>query len=123
MNLCIPIESDRGLESRVSPHFGSAPAFLIVDALTDRCRAIPNQNEHHAHGACNPIAALQGERVAGVVVGGIGMGALQRLNAANVLVYFSEHATAAETLSAWKAGTLKLVEPHMACGGHGHHHG
>ncbi|HUK64176.1 MAG TPA: NifB/NifX family molybdenum-iron cluster-binding protein, partial [Dongiaceae bacterium] len=63
MNLCIPVEADRGLASRVSPHFGSAPAFLIVDARTDRYKAITNVNEHHAHGACNPIAALQGERI------------------------------------------------------------
>jgi len=121
-NLCIPVEADRGLDSRVSAHFGSAPAFLIVDARTRLCRAIPNQTEHHAHGTCNPVAALQGERIAGAVVGGIGMGALQRLNAANILVYRSEHATVAEVLAAWNAGTLEVVQPHTACGRHGHHH-
>ncbi len=123
MNICIPVESDRGLESRVSAHFGSAPAFMIVDTRTDRCRVIANHAERHVHGACTPVEALLGERVAGAVVGGIGMGALQRLNAADILVYLSEHATVAETLAAWKAGALKLVEPHMACGRHGHRHG
>jgi predicted Fe-Mo cluster-binding NifX family protein len=122
MNLCIPVDADRGLDSPVCAHFGSAPAFLIVDTRTERCRAIPNRNEHHAHGMCTPIAALQGERVEGAVVGGIGRGALQKLTAASILVYLSEHATVAETLRAWKAGTLKLVQPDMACAHHGQGH-
>ena len=35
MNLCIPVESDEGLNSRVCAHFGSAPAFLIVELETE----------------------------------------------------------------------------------------
>jgi predicted Fe-Mo cluster-binding NifX family protein len=119
MNICIPIDSDRGLDSTVCAHFGSAPAFMIVDTRTETYRAITNRNEHHAHGMCTPVAALRGERVDGVVVGGIGMGALQKLNAANILVYLSEHATVAEAIAAWKAGALKLVQPNMACAHHG----
>jgi predicted Fe-Mo cluster-binding NifX family protein len=122
MNICIPIDVDRGLESPVCAHFGSAPAFMIVDTGSDSCRAIPNRNEQHAHGMCMPVAALQGERVDGVVVAGIGMGALQKLNAANILVYLSEHATVAGTVAGWKAGTLKLVQPNMACARHGQGH-
>jgi predicted Fe-Mo cluster-binding NifX family protein len=122
MNLCIPVDDDQGLHSPVCAHFGSAPAFLIVNTDTESCRAIPNRNLHHAHGQCMPLAALQGERIDGAVVGGIGMGALQKLNAADILVYASEHATVAETVAAWRAGTLKLVQPHMACRQHGDAH-
>jgi predicted Fe-Mo cluster-binding NifX family protein len=122
MNICIPVDVDRGLESPVCAHFGSAPAFMIVDTKTESCRAIPNRNQHHAHGMCMPVAALQGEQVDGAVVGGIGMGALQKLNAANILVYLAEHATVAETIAAWKAGTLKLLQPNMACAHHGQGH-
>ncbi|HEX9050350.1 MAG TPA: NifB/NifX family molybdenum-iron cluster-binding protein [Anaeromyxobacter sp.] len=123
MNLCIPVDVDRGLESPVCAHFGSAPAFMIVDTATHLCRAIPNGNEHHAHGMCTPVAALLEERVEGAVVGGIGMGALRKLNAANIPVFRSEHATVAETLAAWKAGTLKILEPAQTCAGHGHGQG
>ena len=122
MKLCIPVEADHGLESPVCAHFGSAPAFMIVDTTTEVCRAIPNRNAHHAHGMCLPVAALRGERVDGAVVGGIGMGALMKLNAADILVYRSEHATVGETVAAWKAGTLRLVQPSMACSGHRHDH-
>jgi predicted Fe-Mo cluster-binding NifX family protein len=120
MNICIPVEDDRGLQSLVCAHFGSAPTFLIVDTESRSCRAIPNRNAHHAHGACTPIAALQGEHVEGAVVGGIGRGALQKLNAANIVVFVSEHRTVAETVAAWNAGSLKVVQPNMACAGHGH---
>jgi predicted Fe-Mo cluster-binding NifX family protein len=120
MNICIPVEADRGLESTVCAHFGSAPVFMIVDTRTDRCRAVPNRNQHHAHGMCMPLAALDGERVDGAVVSGIGMGALQKLNAANILVYRCEHATVGDTIAAWKAGTLRLIQPGMACAHHGH---
>jgi predicted Fe-Mo cluster-binding NifX family protein len=122
MNICIPVDDDQGLQSPVCAHFGSAPAFMIVDTESGSCRAIPNRNLHHAHGMCMPLEALRGEHIDGAVVGGIGMGALQKLNAANIRVYISEHATVAETVVALNAGTLKLVQPHMACAHHGQGH-
>ena len=119
MNICIPIDEDKGLESRVCAHFGSAPVFLIVDTDSGRCRAIPNQNQHHSHGMCMPLASLEGERIDGIVVGGIGMGALNKLDAANIRVYTSENATVGETVDAFKAGTLRPMQPNEACMRHG----
>ena len=122
MNICIPVNEDQGLQSQVCAHFGSAPAFMIVDTESGSCRAVPNQNQHHGHGMCAPLASLQGESIDGMVVGGIGMGALNKLSASNILVYLAQHATVAETVDAFKAGSLKLVEPGMACAHHGHQH-
>lgn len=119
MNICIPVDDNQGLQSPVCAHFGSAPAFMIVDIDTGSCRAIPNNNQHHGHGMCMPLALLQGEAIDGLVVGGIGMGALGKLNAANIGVYLAEHATVGETVAAFKAGTLKLLQPGMACAHHG----
>jgi len=123
MIIAMPIEKDEGIESRICAHFGSAPAFLIVDTETSACRAVPNRNQHHAHGACMPLASLQGERLDGVVVGGIGAGALARLNAAGISVYLAEAPTAAETVAAMKSGRLECVDPGSACGHHGQGHG
>jgi len=122
VNICIPITDDQGLDSEVCAHFGSAPAFLIVDTDSGICRAIPNNNQHHGHGMCMPLQSLQGERIDGMAVGGIGMGALNKLNAANIQVYISECATVAETVAAFKAGTLRLMRPDMACAHHGQGH-
>lgn len=122
MKLCIPVESDLGLESPVCAHFGSAPFFMIVESDSGACRAITNRNAHHAHGACAPLAALGGERVEGWIVGGIGMGALRKLEAASARVYRAEHATVSATLAAFAAGQLRPVDPASACAGHGHDH-
>ncbi|MFZ0890641.1 MAG: NifB/NifX family molybdenum-iron cluster-binding protein [Candidatus Binataceae bacterium] len=122
MNICIPIDEDQGLQSPVCAHFGSAPAFIIVDLDSGSCRAILNRNHSHRHGMCTPLASLEGERVDAMVVGAIGMGALNKLITANIRVYVSQHATVAETLAAFKAGTLKLMQPNMACAQHGQGH-
>lgn len=123
MNLCIPIDADRGLESPVSGHFGSAPAFMIVDTATGARRVVANANTHHAHGTCVPVDMLQAERVGGAVVAAIGLGALRRLQAANVLVYLAEeHRSVGAALGAWDAGTLQHVQPAQACARHGHAH-
>jgi len=119
MTICIPITRDDGIQSPVSLHFGSAPIFMVVDTESGTCRAIANGNLHHDHGMCRPLAQLAGESVDAIVVGGIGIGALGKLKAGNIRVYFSEHPTVEETVAAFKTGTLKEVTPAMACAHHG----
>ena len=106
----------------MSAHFGSAPGFMIVDTESGNARLIGNSNQHHAHGMCQPLAALAGETVDGIVVGGIGMGALMKLQAAGITVYRAEHPTVGETLAAYTAGSLQPLGHDHACAGHGHHH-
>jgi predicted Fe-Mo cluster-binding NifX family protein len=120
MFVCIPIEENQGLQSRVCAHFGATPEFLIVDTDTSSCRSIPNKNQHHSHGMCAPLASLEGEKIDAMVVGGIGMGALNKLMMAGIQVFMAEHETAGETITAFKTGTLKPVQPGQACAGHGH---
>ncbi|MDX1814580.1 MAG: NifB/NifX family molybdenum-iron cluster-binding protein [Thermodesulfobacteriota bacterium] len=119
MNICIPITRDNGLQSPVSPHFGSAPIFLIVDTENGRCQAIPNSNLHRAHGMCQPLPQLAGQSVDAMVVGGIGMGALSRLKAASIRVFHSEHPTVEKTVAAFQTGRLREVTPATACAHHG----
>lgn len=120
MKVCIPVTADSGLESPVCAHFGSAPMFMIVDTASGACHTIPNVNQHHQHGMCQPLASLAGIEMDGIVVGGIGMGALGKLMAAGIHVYLAEHPTVGQVVEAWKTGTLSEVDPSMACGGHGH---
>ena len=120
MKICIPVTEDKGTASPVSPHFGSAPLFMIVDTESGACRTVPNRNAHHGHGMCMPLASLAGESVEGMVVGGIGMGALAKLGAAGVRVLRSEHSTVEATLAAFLAGSLQTMSPDMACAHHGH---
>jgi predicted Fe-Mo cluster-binding NifX family protein len=123
MNICIPVEVDQGLESRVCAHFGSAPAFMIVDTESNSCRVVNNDNAHHGHGMCAPLGLLAGQNIDSMVVGGIGRGAMRKLEAAQIEVYLAQQATVSAVLDAFKAGQLKRMDPSMSCSGHGHSHG
>ena len=81
MKVCFPVEKDQGIESTVYGHFGSAPTFVVIDTDQANVGAISNANQIHEHGACNPIMALGGRQFDAIVVGGIGAGALMKLNA------------------------------------------
>lgn len=118
MNICIPILKDEGLKSEVSSHFGQAPLFMLVDTDTESCRAIPSKNDHQSHGACMPLQSFEGEKLDGLVVGGIGQGAIMKFAEAGIAVFFSQQTTVEKILTDYKAGTLKPVTPQMACGGH-----
>jgi len=122
LNLCIPITEDRGLQSPVSAHFGSAPLFLVVDTDSGQCRAIPNTNHQHGHGGCQPLRALAGEPIDALAVGGIGLGAIMKLQAARVRVFLSGEPTVEQTLRALSAGELEEASPATACAHHGHGH-
>jgi predicted Fe-Mo cluster-binding NifX family protein len=123
MKLCIPVTEDRGLESPVSAHFGSAPLFVVADTDSGACRSIPNKDLHHSHGMCRPLSSLTGEEIDGVAVGGIGAGALGKLAAAGMRVFMTRERSVRDTVSAFRSGTLPEAAPASACGHHGHDHG
>ncbi len=119
MKLCIPVQENNGLQSEISRHFGSAPQFLIVDTESGNCRSLPPQSQHHEHGECRPVQSLSGETVDGVVVGGIGKGALHKLQAAGIQVFISEHRTVGEVVTGYKSNSLQAATMAECCGGHG----
>jgi len=123
MNLCIPVTADRGLESPVSGHFGSAPLYLLVDSETRATRALSNARAVHEHGACRPLDALAGERIDAFLVGGIGAGAIMKLQAAGIRVFRATAPTASGCLDAFLRNEVEEMDPAGACAGHGHDHG
>jgi ArsR family transcriptional regulator len=118
MKVGFAVEVNEGIESKVFNHFGSAPVFIIVDAASSDITTVNNQDLHHVHGACNPIKALDGQNVDAMVVGGIGAGALSKLNAMGIKVYGSSAATVKENLSLLNAGNLRELFSIHACRGH-----
>lgn len=120
MNVCIPVLADQGLESPVSGHFGSAPIYMLVDADTRATRALSNARSVHEHGACRPLDALAGEKVDAFVVGGIGAGALMKLQAAGIRVFRAPASTVGGCLDAFARNEVEEIDPAGACAGHGH---
>jgi predicted Fe-Mo cluster-binding NifX family protein len=120
MNICVPVTEDKGLQSPISLHFGSAPLFVVFDTDSGTVRPLPNRNQHHAHGMCQPLLSLEGQEIDGIVVGGIGMGALSRLQAAGIRVFLCGEGTVQDAVNAYRAGALREATPATACGHHGH---
>jgi predicted Fe-Mo cluster-binding NifX family protein len=118
MKVCFPVQSNEGLESRVFNHFGSAPAFVIVDITTNALTAIINKDQHHAQGGCNPIKAIDGHKINAIVVGGIGGGALGKLNQAGIRVYQAGAASIQENIALFSAQQLPEYTINQCCGGH-----
>ena len=119
MRICIPVNEDKGLKSTVCQHFGAAPLFLLVDTETGEFDTLDNSSLHQAHGTCRPVSALAGKDVDGVVVGGIGKGAIRRLRAEGTEVFISQLGTVEEVLLALREERLKPATLDAACSGHG----
>jgi predicted Fe-Mo cluster-binding NifX family protein len=118
MKICFPVQNDNGVESTVYSHFGSAPVFIVIDTETNGVASINNQDQHHTHGACNPMKALDNQKVDAIVVGGIGAGALTRLNQMGITVHRSQGETIRENLSMFQANNLPVLTVKGCCGGH-----
>jgi predicted Fe-Mo cluster-binding NifX family protein len=120
MKVCFPVSEGTGLESKVYGHFGSAPVFIIVDTDTEKITVINNKDQHHEHGSCNPIKALNNQKVDAIVVGGIGGGALNKLNQLGIRVFQAQTSTVKENISMLKTQDLPEFTLSQCCSGHGH---
>jgi predicted Fe-Mo cluster-binding NifX family protein len=118
MKICFPVQNDQGLDSTVYNHFGSAPVFVVLDTETDNVSSINNRDQHHSHGACNPMKALDNQKIDAIVVGGIGAGALTRLNQMGITVYRSQRDTIRENAALFASRNLPVLSLQGCCGGH-----
>ena len=120
MKICFPVQHDEGMDSAVYNHFGSAPAFVVVDTDSGAVSTIKNGDQHHTPGACNPLKALDNQQIDAVVVGGIGAGALSRLSQSGIRVYRAQSRTVRENLVHHQDRGLSEYAIQSVCGGHGH---
>jgi len=118
MKVCFPVEKADGMESLVYGHFGSAPVFIVVETDNSAVRTISNSDQHHEHGACNPLKALNNEKVDAIVVGGIGMGALSKLNQLGIKVFQAKASTISENMNMLHSDKLPVFTPKQCCSGH-----
>ncbi len=115
MRICIPVEEFKGLESVAYGHFGSAPYFLIYDSETKEIKGISNGDLGHEHGKCQPLKAIEGEKVDFALVGGIGKGALLKLEAEGIKVYRAEPLSAEENIRLFGEDKLQRIGVQNSC--------
>lgn len=120
MKLCIPSTENSGIDSPVYGHFGSAPFFIIYNTEEDSIISVNNGDSVHEHGQCNPLAAFKQTPIDAMVTGGIGMRAINKLNAAGVAVYKSVTGkTVKDIIEDYKNNNLEVLSLEDACS---HHH-
>jgi len=119
MKLCFPVESNNGMDSIVYGHFGSAPMFVIFDSTTNTLDTINNMNLKHEHGMCSPILTLNGQLVDALVVGGIGAGAINKLNAMGIKVFRANEDTVQKNIDLFANNALPQLTLESACNQHG----
>ncbi len=118
MKICLPTETNQGLNAPLYGHFGSAPFFALVDTETGILEVRDNQGQVHAHGACHPAGALEGLGIQAVVCGGMGLRALQKLEKAGIEVYRSEALTVEEALREIREKRSEKLTAEGACAHH-----
>ena len=118
LKVCFPTQNNEGIDSTVFNHFGSAPSFVVVNVATKEVTAINNKDLQHWHGACNPLKALSGESIDAIVVGGIGAGALNKLNQLGIAVYKSMAPTITENIALFEKNSLPVLTMQQCCSRH-----
>jgi predicted Fe-Mo cluster-binding NifX family protein len=123
MKICIPVEANKGLESKPFGHFGSAPMFLVYDLESKELSEINNGDLGHEHGKCQPIKALSGNVVDVVIAGGIGQGAIVKLNSMGIKVYKAQGNNIEENIKLFNENKLNEFSSNHTCShdGCGHH--
>ena len=112
MNICIPIEEDKGLLSEICLRFGSAPRFIIVDTQTLKYRVVPSENPSEES---VPKEILSGDRIDSVMVGGIGIRSLSDFREAGIEVVSTKEDTVEQIVASFKEGDVNPVSLDHTC--------
>jgi len=119
MKIAFPTQENKGIESRVYGHFGSAHYFVFVDTEKDSTDTVENPDRDHLHGYCQPLKALNGRQVDAIIVGGIGGGALRKLLLEGIKVYRAAQGSVQDNLELLTSGKLSVFTADQMCAGHG----
>ncbi|MGC8972425.1 MAG: NifB/NifX family molybdenum-iron cluster-binding protein [bacterium] len=112
--IVIPTIDDRGINARISEHFGRAPYFTVID-LDEQCNVvsvntIPNTSEHFSGRgrAKDQILTLNPTKV---IVYDMGPRALTGFQEAGIAVFRANSELVKDVISAYKEDKLeKLTE-------------
>ena len=126
MKLAIPSETDAGLDSIRSGHFGHTPYFTIVEFADDGSivSAEPVKNvDHDQFGCGGVIEYVMTLGVDGILTVGMGMPPLMRFTEAGITVYSeAETPMVGDAARRFAEGKVVVMSPDMACNHGGHHH-
>lgn len=105
--ICIPIDQNRGLLSRVAPRFCDAPNFLLVETDTLTFHAIANPQG----AGCDPRVLLRGAMVDVFIVCEPGADARREQPPLDAPIYLARGGNVADAIAGLIAGRLRTGSP------------
>jgi len=109
MRIAIPVSEDKGLDSRLSEHFGRAPFLAMVDldkdGNVDNLNTISNTSEHFGGSGMRGQLILQ-QKPNVIITYGMGHRGLNIFQNARVAVLRADANTVREVISSYNRGTL-----------------
>ena len=119
MKICIPTTGKRGLDETVSPHFGRAPYYTIVDLENMSSDVVENSSDHFG-GSGSPADLIYSQKADAVLTHHIGGHGRESLLKKGVKVYCGEAKTVKDFIEAFKAGRLTPASEENECSRHRH---
>lgn len=122
MRIAVSADSDNGLDSVVSPHFGRCPYYILVDLEgqeVKQVKAVANSfYGQHAPGAVPGFIQNQGADV--MLTGGMGRRAIGFFQQYGIQAVTGATGTVRRALEQYLGGGLEGAEPCAVSLGHGH---
>lgn len=130
MKLAFPVKENKGLESVMDDHFGTAGYFLIVDTQTRGFEFKENQKLSGEESKCKTTVLGKEPGIDAVITHCMGDGSRRSLTSSNIKVFQAQKETVLENLELMEKNELKLFHMFDICqakknkkeGGCGHHH-
>jgi predicted Fe-Mo cluster-binding NifX family protein len=119
MLLGVPTLGRRGLSEIVSPHFGRAPTFTIVDSESGSVEVMDNTSEHRG-GRGKPPEALVQCNINVMLCSGLGPRAIHMFESYGIRVFVGASGTVQDSINSWKRGILQEATDENACKEHRH---
>ena len=107
MKIALAVKENKGLNSIVDEHFGSARHFLIVDTETEELEYLENQ-KFCGEGGCKSDFFDKSYKIEAVITRCIGDGSRKKLTSSNIKVYQALKESVQENLTLLDKEELKL---------------
>ena len=122
LKVAVPAETNQGLESPISGHFGHSPGFVIAsisDGKVESVEVVTNAG----HSSCaEPVQMLAQSGVTVLIARGMGMRPLLHSQNAGITVVMSTGNTVREVIDHYLSGQSTLMGMDHTCQGGGRHH-
>jgi len=120
MKICIPAQDGQVLNAKVSPHFGRAPFYVVVDIESGELEVVPNGDHDHERGHCGSVEWVGKMGVDAIVCGGMGRRSLLLFESEGLAVFISRSPRVWKVLSEIQAGDVTRLRSGEASAGKHH---